>query len=925
MADGDARDVPEDDSDENDEDFVPGGEDDDDGGDGDDGADDGANAEDGKGSAPPRKRPRSKYIQYEADDDDADDDEEDEEEDEEDEEGGTARKAAKKARARGGAQEYIDGEAVDDDEDGYDEEYDDEEVDDELQQDLADGADEDIDFARNRQENELYYQEQLKREEEKLQEQARRYQDQEHVRNLYRGQSDTLQRPTEVQKGEDLPTADDPKLFLVRCKPGKEREVVVFMMQKYQTHMNTSERMPISSVVATAVKGFVYVEAKKEAHVRSAIHSIPFLFQKDIKIVPNGEMTRALQMPAKKDRQTSKLDVGSWVRLKRPAEYKDDLASVLSIDDLQATNQITVRIVPRLDYTILAREPGEDGARRKSGVRPAARLFSFAEAQNAGFEPYILERGARAGQNVYAVEHPREYAGMRFEDGFYIRVVRVDHVKLDASPSAHEVEVFRSMLAAVGKEAESLKLLQGMESEVKAALKTAFVPGDTVRVVKDDLKNLTATVLQVNADGSMRCRPHDERAQLDVLLRPDQVTKHFVPGDHVQVLRGPFAGETGLLVKVEEDTLTLFSDLSKHEIEVRPTDVTEAGVASAGRETLGAYALHDLVQLDHTAAGVIVKVEHSSFKVLDTAGDVRTVRLSDMGRKLSSKATPAVDGEQRPISVGDVVVTDDARQGTIKHLYKAFVFLHSRDVSENSGVFVARSRQTKLVDGGGAKHVPGPSYAVAPRMDRSEVFREPTLDRGRGGRGRGHGRGRGRGDELANANVRIQAGPYKGMFGMVRSSSDSIARVELTAKQKTVTVDKSKLLIVDEGDSGAGRAYAGGGVGVPPGAAMLGLPTPVRDDGWRTPMRDNFPQTPMRDSMPMTPMHPGAEGGGSRADRDPWDPSMTPAHNPFTSSRAQTPSRGFGDEHGSGHGDDVGGLNAAPQWPPRNPAGAEDR
>ena len=66
--------------------------------------------------------------------------------------------------------------------------------------------------------------------------------------------------------------------------------------------------------------------------------------------------------------------------------------------------------------------------------------------------------------------------------------------------------------------------------------------------------------------------------------------------------------------------LTVFSDMTQSEIQVSAAFVQECAEVSQGLETLGAYSLHDLVMLDRTSVGCIVKVEHSSFKLLSTTG-----------------------------------------------------------------------------------------------------------------------------------------------------------------------------------------------------------------------------------------------------------------------------------------------------------------
>lgn len=53
----------------------------------------------------------------------------------------------------------------------------------------------------------------------------------------------------------------------------------------------------------------------------------------------------------------------------------------------------------------------------------------------------------------------------------------------------------------------------------------------------------------------------------DMLEFPAQeLRKYFRMGDHVKVIAGRFEGDTGLIVRVEENFVILFSDLTMHEM-----------------------------------------------------------------------------------------------------------------------------------------------------------------------------------------------------------------------------------------------------------------------------------------------------------------------------------------------------------------------
>ena len=120
--------------------------------------------------------------------------------------------------------------------------------------------------------------------------------------------------------------------------------------------------------------------------------------------------------------------------------------------------------------------------------------------------------------------------------------------------------------------------------------------------------------------------------------------------------------------------------------------------------------------------------------------------------------------------------------------------------------------------------------------------------------------------EFVGQTIKITQGPYKGQIGIVKDATDSTARMELHAKCQTISVDRSRISVIN-----AGR------VGGHPGSFSTRSRTPMHGPSG-TPMY-NTPgsRTPMYDGS-MTLSH-GEEGsctpGRSRA----WDPTVsnTPA------------------------------------------------
>lgn len=118
------------------------------------------------------------------------------------------------------------------------------------------------------------------------------------------------------------------------------------------------------------------------------------------------------------------------------------------------------------------------------------------------------------------------------------------------------------------------------------------------------------------------------------------------------------------------------------------------------------------------------------------------------------------------------------------HIHQSFfAFLHNRDIIENGGVFVTRTRSL---------------VSLAPKgsltgMDLTKM--NPAMAApGSGGLVGSGGMGRGPRDRLVGMTVTVIKGPNKGYVGIIKDTSGAIARVELHAGSKVITIDKEKIL-----------------------------------------------------------------------------------------------------------------------------------
>jgi transcription elongation factor SPT5 len=92
-----------------------------------------------------------------------------------------------------------------------------------------------------------------------------------------------------------------------------------------------------------------------------------------------------------------------------------------------------------------------------------------------------------------------------------------------------------------------------------------FIPGDVVEVCEGELVHLQGKVISIDGN-KVTMLPKHEDLKDPLEFQAGELKKHFKMGDHVRVIAGRYEGDTGLIVRVEENMVVLFSDLTMHEV-----------------------------------------------------------------------------------------------------------------------------------------------------------------------------------------------------------------------------------------------------------------------------------------------------------------------------------------------------------------------
>lgn len=613
------------------------------------------------------------------------------------------------------------------------------------------------------------------------------------LREKYGRRQATTADAVTVPKRLLLPSVEDPSIWGVKCKPGKEREIVFAITKRMEERAGTKNPMPIISAFERGgtMIGYLYVEARKQADVLTALDGVMNVYPRTkIVLVPIKEMPDLLRTS-----KSEQLHPGGYVRLKR-GKYAGDLAQ---IDEVETNGlEASLRIVPRLDYgqnednnapMVDGGIRGEAQKRKRAGamglnnsaVRPPPRLFSDVEAK---------KKHSKYVQQISTFDKKHwQYLGETYVNGFLTKDFKIQHlITANVNPSLEEVTRFT---AGAEDGTENLDLAALAATLKKSTVTENYLPGDMVEVYEGEQSGVCGKAVSVRGDiVTISVTDGDLRGQ-SIEVPVKGLRKRFREGDHVKVIGGSrYRDEVGMVVSIKNDTVTILSDLSMQEITVFSKDLREAsdsGIAGG----LGRYDIHDLVQLDPATVGCVTKVDRESLRVLDQNGSTRSIMPSQISNKIERRRhAVATDRNGSEIRMDDTVreIGGEQKQGVILHIYRSFLFLHNREQTENSGISVVRATNVATVAAKGGRvaqaGTTGPDLnKMNPALMRNGVNGNTPM-----APPKSFGR-----DRALGQTVTIRKGAYKGLLGIVKDTTDTEARVELHTKGKTITVPKDTL------------------------------------------------------------------------------------------------------------------------------------
>jgi transcription elongation factor SPT5 len=394
-----------------------------------------------------------------------------------------------------------------------------------------------------------------------------------------------------------MPSVDDPSIWGVRCKAGKEREIINRLMKKFFESQNSRKPMRICSVFERGdgpMAGYIFVEAKRKSDVDEALEGVPDVYPRSkMNLVPVKEMPDLLRVTKSKE-----LEVGGYVRIKRGL-YQGDLGMIEYAEPNSL--EVTVRLVPRLTYgqdEDQQRAGNADAKRKRPNAfapaisianRPPQRLFNEHEARKKHDRFLAPIRGASGKAWRYKNEE--------YEDGFLIKNFRLPHlITENVNPKLDEITKL-TKTAADGSELLDLESLA--HSLRNTTAEGSYLPGDEVEVYEGEQRGIVGRTEAVNGNiVSIMVSEGDLTGQL-VEVPVKGLRKRFREGDNVKIIGGSkYRDEVGMVLRIKDDKVTVLTNTSNDEITVFSKDLREATDAGSSGAAGSKFDVQELVQIE---------------------------------------------------------------------------------------------------------------------------------------------------------------------------------------------------------------------------------------------------------------------------------------------------------------------------------------
>lgn len=438
-----------------------------------------------------------------------------------------------------------------------------------------------------------------------------------------------------VEQTVTVPESKDPRLWCLKTF-GPEQELCIKLMWKAFETIRNGESVPVASVFTVPyVRGYIYLEAQREADVRRFTKGINGLSQyTGLSLVPIDQMAGVFSAAKAAAQKVNVIRPGDWVRLKK-GPYGGDLAQVDEVDD---------------DMYLLKMKPRIRGGQIAKGNKKIFPPKWFHKDDMEATREVIVNvepRKTQKGFKLFYVAH-----GEAYRDGFLYKNYRSTAFVSgsDVRPTEHELTDWRNAppISEQVRPEDDLPKSKEEEEEkmpppplpVKKDTGPILQDGERVIVHSGDLKNLRGVVSKaVFGSPTVLVQPRDVDVKGDLSISTTRLCKYFEIGDYVTVLSGDHKGDAGHVEKVDLGPQNewgshvtahiLASDYTSFRTSLN--DLQKSFERPETRRSNGDFAVGQLVSVGKDTRALIVRLEADDRAlVLDIDGVKQYLTLKEL-------------------------------------------------------------------------------------------------------------------------------------------------------------------------------------------------------------------------------------------------------------------------------------------------------
>ena len=614
--------------------------------------------------------------------------------------------------------------------------------------------------------------------------------DEKHFKEKNRQMKITDENMEEIAKGYDekvneeeddiyddfgkKPTSKDPKLWLIKCKIGEEKEILSNLYHKYFYFKSKEpkERVKIFSIIAyDNLKGKIFIEAFSERDVAYAISGMSNVNQNSIQIIPLDERTKIFEFD-----KFHKVDISKnqLVRIKY-GNYEGDLAKVIYIED--PINKIYIALIPRINESTENKNSFNVASfsKQRSSIRPRQKLFD----KNKKYSQEIITT-----QEVFG--ECKKCGKSKFRDGLLIKPVRITSLETEnVCPKEEELQKLGCYKDENGIYRDKTDDQQLIISN-KKALNIKYKPGDSIRFTNGEFFGITGTVISQKGNKIIAKLDFKDTSG-EYEFESDMVTLYYNLGEIVYVKNGPNKGRNGIIIKyLEDNNYVIYDEITQTKFNAKYADLILGKDMKISDEENSMFKIGDLVKIKNSN-NICYIIESTKFilKVINTRNEVKKISFREVEKININKRTTNIDGKGNPIAPENVVKVingpNKGIKGTIKCISKKNVFLHNNDFIRTNGIFCEIKDNLELLG----------SELLAENSEKGKVNQRRVPNDIK---------------DLLGKTVHIIEGNWKGYNGILIEANDKYVKVELSAKQKTIQLPFS---YIKDGDVNSAKDNEG--------------------------------------------------------------------------------------------------------------------